>query len=113
MAISFPPHLFATLDILALIFLGIAFLLTFKLRKLMGEGRDTAPVKLLTITISVIIVLSASLLATIYEKSIGAYINYVRITDFMMCVVGIILAVSIYKIYKDYKHLIKKHEPNL
>ena len=113
MAITYPPHLFATLDALALIFLGIAFFLTFRLRKLMGEGKDTAPVKLLTITISVIFVLCASLLATIYEKSIGAYLNYVRITDFMMFVIGIVLVISIYKIYKDYKHLIKKHEPNL
>lgn len=113
MAIEFPPHMFATLDVLALMFLGIAFFLTFKLRKLMGEGKDTAPVKLLTVTISVIIILCASLLAAIYEKSIGAYINYVRITDFMMFIVGIVLLYSIYKIYEDYKHLIKKHEPNL
>jgi uncharacterized membrane protein len=113
MAIAYPPHLFATLDAFALIFLGIAFFLTFKLRKLMGEGKDTAPVKLLTITISVIIVLCASLLAAIYEKSIGGYLNYVRITDLMMFVIGIVLVYSIYKIYKEYKHLIKKHEPNL
>ena len=113
MAIDFPPHLFITLDALALIFLGIAFFLTFKLRKLMGEGKDTAPVKLLTITISVIIVLCASLLAAIYEKSIGGYVNYARIADFMMFVIGLILTISVYKIYKDYKHLIKKHEPNL
>jgi len=113
MVLEFPPHLFATLDALALIFLGIAFLLTFKLRKLMGEGKDTAPVKLLTITISVIFVLGASLLAAIYEKSIGAYLSYVRITDFMMFIISIVLIYSVYKIYKDYKHLIKKHEPNL
>jgi uncharacterized membrane protein len=113
MAITFPPHLFAALDISALIFLGVAFFLTFKLRKLMGEGRDTAPVKLLTGTIAIIIVLGASLLAAIYEKSIGGYVNYARITDFMMFVIGIILTLYIYKIYKDYKKLIKKHEPNL
>jgi hypothetical protein len=113
MAIGFPPHMFATLDILALIFLGISFFLTFKLRKLMGEGKDTAPIKLLTATISIIFVLGASLLAAIYEKSIGGYINYARIADFMMFVIGLILTISVYKIYKDYKHLIKKHEPNL
>lgn len=113
MAIAYPPHLFIALDAFALIFLGISFFLTFKLRKLMGEGKDTAPLKLLTVTIAVIFVLCATLLAAIYEKSIGGYLNYVRLTDFMMFVIGILLTVSIYRIYKDYKHLIKKHEPNL
>lgn len=112
MAIAYPPHLFITLDAFALIFLGIAFFLTFKLRKLMGEGRDTAPIKLLTVTISVIFILGVTLLAAIYEKSIGAYINYVRLTDFMMFVIGIILVIAIYGIYKDFKKIIKKHEPN-
>ena len=111
--VAFPPHMFAALDIFALIFLLISFLLTFKLRKLMGEGKDTATIKLLTVVISVNVILGASLLAAIYEKTIGAYINYVRIVDFTMFAIGIILVVAIYKVYKDYKKLIKKHEPNL
>ena len=110
--VSFLPHTFATIDALALILLGVSFFLTLKLKKLMGEGKDTGPVKLLTVVIAVNFILGATLLIAIYEKSVGAYINYVRITDIMMLVIGIVLTYSVWKIYKDYKKLIKKHEPN-
>ena len=110
--VDFPPHTFATLDALALIFLGISFFMTWKLKKLMGRGKDTGPVQLLSIVIAVNFILGATLLVAIYEKSIGAYVNYVRLVDAMMLVIGVILTYSIYKIYKDYKKIVEKHEPN-
>ncbi|HKZ50079.1 MAG TPA: hypothetical protein VJ110_03690 [Candidatus Nanoarchaeia archaeon] len=107
-----PPHTFATIDAFALVFLGVSFILTLRLKKLMGEGKDTGPVKLLTTVIAVNFILGATLLLAIYQKSIGGYINYVRLTDVMMLVIGIVLTYSVWKIYKDYKKLIKKYEPN-
>jgi hypothetical protein len=109
---TFPPHTFAAIDAFALIFLGISFFLTMRLKKLMGEGKDTAPVKLLTAVIAVNFILGTTLLIAIYEKSIGGYINYVRLTDVMMLIIGVVLTYSVWKIYKDYKKLVRKHEPN-
>ncbi|MEM4247907.1 MAG: hypothetical protein QXH80_01455 [Candidatus Nanoarchaeia archaeon] len=100
------------MDLLASIFLAISFLLTLKLKMLMGEGEDTAPVQLLLMVIFINFILGITLLIAVYQKYIGAYVNYIRLTDFMMLVIGVVLLVSVTKIYRNYAKLIKKHEPN-
>jgi phage-related holin len=77
----------------------------------MGKGKDTAPVQLLLVVIIINFLLGVSLLAAVYQKYIKAYFNYIRLTDVMMLLIGIILTISLYKIYRDYSKLIKKHEP--
>ncbi len=104
-------HPFATVDIAALILLTISFIFVLKLHNLMGKGKDTAPVKLLLVVIIVNVVLALTLLAAIYQKYIGAYFNYIRITDISLFVIGAVLAFSAYKIYYDYEKLVEKHEP--
>jgi len=103
--------IYAIMDLIAVIFLGISFIITLRLRSLMGKGRDTAPLQLLLVVIAINLLLGISLLATVYQKYIGAYFNYIRLTDLMMLVIGITLTVSLYKIYRDYSKLLKKHEP--
>jgi hypothetical protein len=103
--------IYAIMDITASVFLLVSFILTLKLKMLMGKGRDTAPVQLLLTVIFINFILGLSLLFAIYEKYIGAYFNYIRLTDFMMLVIGVVLTVSVIKIYGDYSKLIKKHEP--
>jgi hypothetical protein len=103
--------IYAIMDLIAVIFLGISFIITLRLRSLMGKGRDTAPLQLLLVVIVINLLLGISLLATVYQKYIGAYFNYIRLTDLMMLIIGIILTTSLYKIYRDYSKLIKKHEP--
>jgi len=103
--------LYATIDLTASVFLLISFILTLKLKMLMGKGGDTAPVQLLLTVIFINLVLGLSLLFAIYEKYIGAYFNYIRLTDLMMLVIGVVLTISVIKIYRDYSKLIKKHEP--
>jgi hypothetical protein len=103
--------IYAIMDLIAIIFLGISFIITLRLRSLMGEGKDTAPVQLLLIVIVINFLLGVSLLAAVYQKYIGAYFNYIRLTDLMMLLIGIILTFSLYKIYREYSKLIKKHEP--
>lgn len=107
----FRPYL--TIDIIALIALAASFFLALKLRSLMGKGRDTAPIKLILIVIVVNGLLGLLLLLGGYQKYIGWYLNYARFTDIMLMVIGVTLSVSLYKIYMDYKKLIRKHEPNL
>jgi len=104
--------IYAAMDFLALVLLVASFFLTLKLKNLMGEGKDTAPVQLLLVVISINFILGVSLLAAVYQKYIGAYLNYVRLTDIMMLIIGLVLTVSVYKIYRDYKKLVKKHEPS-
>jgi len=104
---------FLTADIIALITLTAAFFIGLKLRKLMGKGKDTEPVKLILIVIGVNILLGLLLLLGGYQKFIGEYANYSRLTDIMLMIIGIVLAVSLYQIYHSYKTLIKKHEPSL
>lgn len=105
------PHFFATIDALALIFLLASLIITFRLKKLMGEGKDTGPVKLLLVVIGVNIILALNLLYALYAKYLHVYLNYVRLSDITLLAIGIILAVATYKIYQDYKKIIKKHEP--
>ncbi len=104
-------HPFATVDTLALLLLLVSFIIVLRLHKLMGKGKDTGPVKLLLIVIAVNFILAISLLAALYQKYIGAYFNYIRTTDIAIFVIGLILAISSYKIYKDYEKLVKKNEP--
>lgn len=104
------PYL--TMDIIALITLGISFFLALKLKRLMGKGKDTGPIKILLIVIAVNGLLGFLLLLGGYFKYIGEYINYNRLTDFMLMIIGIILLGSVYWFYRDYRKLIKKHEPD-
>jgi hypothetical protein len=99
------------MDLMASIFLVISFILAIKLKVLMGKGADTSLVQLLLTVIAINFILGLSLLSAIYEKYISAYLNYIRLTDFMMFVIGLILMISIFKVYRDYSKLIKKHEP--
>jgi len=106
------PHFFAIVDAIALVLLGLSFIQTIRLRKLMGEGKDTGPVKLLLIVISINVLLAASLLIAIYQKYIGSYLNYIRTTDIAMLAIGTLLVFAVTKFHFDYKKLIDKHEPN-
>ena len=103
---------FLTIDVIALIFLASSLVLTLKLKKLMGKGKDTGPVKILLIVAAINIILGALLLAGGYSKYIGSYIDYVRLTDISLMAIGIILTGSVWKVYTDYKKIIKKHEPD-
>ncbi|MBI4095418.1 MAG: hypothetical protein HY438_01005 [DPANN group archaeon] len=104
-------HPFATVDLAAFILLAISFVFVLKLHGLMGKGKDTGPVKLLLIVIVVNLILAIALLMALYQKYIGAYFNYIRITDISLFIIGVILAFSAYKIYRDYEKLVKKNEP--
>ncbi len=106
-----PVYTFATISISALILLGISFLLAIKLMRLMGKGKDTATVKILMTTIVVNGILGLYTASAIYWKYVHEYVNYVRITDIVLLIIGLILSVSIYKVYKDYAKLIKRNEP--
>lgn len=107
----FRPYL--TIDIIALAALAASFLLALKLKFLMGHGKDAAPVKIILIVILTNGLLGLLLLLGGYQKFIGSYANYNRLTDIFLMVIGLILTASLYKVYRDYKNLIKKHEPNL
>ncbi len=104
-------HPFATVDVAALFLLLASFVIVLRLHKLMGKGKDTGPVKLLLIVIAVNLILAFTLLAALYQKYIGAYFNYIRITDISIFIIGIILTVASYKIYMDYKKLVERNEP--
>jgi len=108
-----PQYTFASISIIALILLGVSFLLALKLKNMMGAGKDTGPVKILMAVIATNGILGAYSATSIYWKYVHNYVNYVRVTDFVLLVIGLILVVSIYKIYKDYTNVIKKHEPGL
>jgi hypothetical protein len=103
---------FLTIDVIALIALTISFLIGLRLKFLMGKGKDTGPVKIILIIISINVLLGILLLLGGYQKLIGEYVNYVRLTDVMLMIIGITLAIALYKVYKDYKQLLKRHEPN-
>src|SRR3989344_4984404 len=106
-----PVYLFASISIAALVLLGISFVLAVRLMQLMGKGKDTATVKILMITIIVNGILGLYSASAIYWKYVHEYVNYVRNTDIVLLLIGIILVTSLYKVYKDYKKLIKKNEP--
>ena len=106
-----PVYSFATISIVALILIGVSFILALKLMNLMGSGKDTATVKILMITIVVNGILGVYTASAIYWKYAHEYVTYVRVTDIVLLLIGIILVTSLYKVYKDYKKLIKKNEP--
>ncbi len=105
------PYLFASISIIALVLIGISFLLALELRKLMGKGKDTAPIKILLTVIAVNALLGLYSVTALYWKYWHDYLTYVRISDVMLLIIGIILVTSLWKVYSDYKSLIKKHEP--
>jgi len=49
--------------------------------------------------------------SAIYWKYVHEYVNYVRNTDIVLLAIGLILVVSIFKVYIDYARLIKRNEP--
>jgi len=107
-----PENTFATISIIALVLLFVSFLFALKLKNLMGTGKDTAPVKILMTVIVVNAILGFYSATELFWKYQHDYVTHTRITDIMMLVIGIILSVSVYKVYKDYTHLLKKNEPN-
>jgi len=100
-----------TVNILAVIFLGASFFLALALKNLMGKGKDTGPVKILMIVIILNALLGATLLMGGWFQYLHDWTTYVRIVDVSLMTIGIVLTASIAWIYKDYKKLIKKHEP--
>ena len=98
-------------NILAVFFLGASFLLGFALKRLMGKGKDTGPVKLLLIVIILNGALGLTLLIGGWYQYLSDWVTYVRIVDVSLMLIGIVLTASIAWIYKDYKKLLKKHEP--
>ena len=101
-----------TVNILALIFLACSFLLGVALLKLMGKGKDTGPVKILIIVISLNVILGATLLIGGWFQYLNDWVQYARIVDVSLMITGLILTGSIAWIYNDYRKLIKKHEPS-
>ena len=106
-----PVYLFASISVAALILLGMSFVLAVRLMQLMGKGKDTATVKILMITIIVNGILGLYSASAIYWKYVHEYVNYVRNTDIVLLAIGLILVVSIFKVYIDYARLIKRNEP--
>lgn len=101
-----------TVNILAIIFLGAAFLLGLALWRIMGKGKDTAPLKILLLVIALNVSLGLTLLAGCWFEYFQQWINYARITDVALMLIGLFLTVGLAKVYFDYKKLIKKHEPS-
>ena len=106
-----PVYLFASISVAALILLGMSFVLAVRLMQLMGKGKDTATVKILMITIATNGLLGIYSASAIYWKYVHNYVNYVRNTDIVLLAIGLILVVSIFKVYIDYARLIKRNEP--
>ncbi len=103
---------FLAINILALTFLASSFILGIALRKLMGKGKDTAPIQILLIVIIMNTLLGALLLGAGYMAYLGNFVNYTRITGVVLMLIGIILTGSMYKVYKNYKKLILRQEPD-
>src|SRR3989338_34813 len=101
-----PVYLFASISVAALILLGMSFVLAVRLMQLMGKGKDTAPVKILMITIATNGLLGIYSASAIYWKYVHNYVNYVRNTDIVLLAIGLIL-----KVYMHYARLIKRNEP--
>jgi len=101
-----------TVNILALIFLGTSFLLGIALWRLMGKGKDTAPVKILIIVIILNVILGGTLLVGGWFQYLNNWVQYARIVDVALMIIGLVLTLSIAWIYNDYRKLIKRHEPS-
>jgi len=101
--------IFAYISLAAVALIGIAFALALKLKDVMGKGRDTAPLKILLTLNGILAIYSAS---AIYWKYTHDYLTYVQITDVVLLAIGIILVISIWKIYDEYGGLVKKHDPD-
>ena len=106
-----PVYLFASISVAALILLGMSFVLAVRLMQLMGKGKDKEKVKILMITIATNGLLGIYSASAIYWKYVHNYVNYVRNTDIVLLAIGLILVVSIFKVYIDYAKLIKRNEP--
>ena len=104
--------IFAYISLAAVALIAIAFVLALKLKRLMGKGSDTAPIKILLTLIFVNIILAGYSASSIYWKYTHDYLTYVQTTDVVLLAIGIILVISIWKILSDYKSLINKHDPN-
>lgn len=100
-----------TVNILALIFLGTSFLLGILLWRLMGKGKDTGPVKILMIVIVMNVILGSTLLIGGWFQYLKDWVQYARIVDISLMIIGLVLTASIAWVYNDYKKLIKKYEP--
>lgn len=98
-------------SIIALILIGISFLLALQLKKIMGKGKDTAPVKILMTIVAVNGLLAIYSVVVLYWQYSHDYLTYVRISNIMLLVIGVILVTSLWKVYSGYKTLIRKHEP--
>ncbi|MFH0868998.1 MAG: hypothetical protein V1839_02100 [archaeon] len=107
-----PEHMFAVMSIIALVLLVISFILALKLRNMMGAGKDTAPVKILMITILLNALFGVYSASSMFWKYQHDYLTHVRVTDVFLLAIGIILVTYIYKVYRDYTRLLKKNEPN-
>jgi len=104
--------IFAYISLAAVALIGIAFALALKLKEIMGKGRDTAPLKILLTLIFTNGILAIYSASAVYWKYTHDYLTYVQITDVVLLAIGIILVISIWKIYDEYDGLVKKHDPN-
>ena len=106
-----PTGPFAIISLSAVVLIGISLLLALKLKRLMGKGKDTAPIKILMITIAVNGLLSLLSVTVLYWQYWHDYLMYARISNVMLLIIGIILVISLWKVYNDYSKLIKKYDP--
>lgn len=100
-------------NVIAMLALTASFYLGIKLRILMGKGRDTGPVRILIIIVAMNGLLGALFLVGGYLKYLGMFIDYVRLADVTIMVIGISLSILLYKEYKKSKKLVQRNEPNL
>jgi len=101
-----------TVNIIAMVALTVAFLLGIKIRLLMGKGRDTKPIKILLIVIGMNGMLGLQFLIGGYLKYLGLFVDYIRLSDVTIMIVGIALSILLYRLYSDYNKLIKRNEPS-
>lgn len=100
------------INIVALILLIISLVFSFKIKQLMGKGKDAGPINLLLIVMGVILIMTISLLYTLTSKYLFSYVQYTLTMNLTLLVMGVVLSIMTYKTYIEYKQLLNKHEPN-
>ena len=100
------------INIVALLLLLVSLWYSFKIKQLMGTGRDAGPINLLLIVMGVIIVMTVSLLYTLVSAFWFDYVQYAWTMNLTLLVAGIVLSIMTYRTHLEYKQLLRKHEPN-
>lgn len=100
------------INIVALILLIVSLIFSFKIKQLMGKGKDAGPINLLLIVMGVILIMTISLLYTLTSQYLFSYVQYTLTMNITLLIMGFVLSIMTYKTYLEYKQLLNKHEPN-